>query len=147
MRTIMAALLVAFTLSGCGLEDTTAPQNEVVYHGFLEFGTGFSGVTGEAALAWVEGQDFYQAAVLLVGEEPGTVRAWRLHFGTCQQDEGVVGVASEYPPLVAGADRNSFIRAVIPLQFDRNRRYHVRVHPSQQQLDRLMACANLTLQP
>ena len=74
----------------------------------------------------------------------GTVRPWHVHFGTCGNDQGIVGDASAYSPLSPGANGTANSSATVSVALDPARSYFVNIHKSPTELQTIVACGALT---
>jgi Cu-Zn family superoxide dismutase len=81
--------------------------------------------------------------VLLNDGTAGATLPWHLHRGTCGNDQGIVGEASAYQPLVVGADGRATGSATIPMPMPRSGEYMINVHASSSDMGTIVACGNL----
>ena len=75
----------------------------------------------------------------------GTVRPWHIHYGTCGNDQGIVGEPTAYPPLRPGADGTVRTNATISVPLDPTRSYFLNIHKSPTELQTIVACAPLSM--
>ena len=73
----------------------------------------------------------------------GTVRPWHVHYGTCGNDQGIVGDPNAYAPLRPGADGAANATATITVPLDTRRTYFVNIHESPTRLQSIVACGPL----
>lgn len=85
------------------------------------------------------------AKVAIEGAGSGMVHPWHVHSGTCATGGGVVGPASVYSPLVAGADGKASGTAAIPGLLNPAQSYHVNIHMSPSDMGTIIACGDLTM--
>ena len=74
----------------------------------------------------------------------GTVRPWHVHYGSCGNDQGLVGDATAYSPLQPGADGPARTSATIAMPLDPTRSYFINIHQSPTDLPTIVACGALT---
>lgn len=84
------------------------------------------------------------ASVRLVNAEPGATYAWHVHYGTCEQDIGVVGESNAYPPLTIGSEGEGSARATLPFTTPTRRSgsFFVKVHDTGD-MSAIVACERL----
>jgi hypothetical protein len=68
---------------------------------------------------------------------------WHLHRGTCGNDQGIVGDASAYSPIVVTRSGTGTAAAVINVPLPSGSEYMVNVHASPNDLGVIVACGNL----
>jgi superoxide dismutase, Cu-Zn family len=103
-------------------------------------------VTAEAAMRWVEGDVGFTAGIAIAGDRPGAVRPWHVHHNTCAQGGGIVGLDQQYPRLEIQADGTASAVANVPLAPDPAANYHVNVHRSEEEMEVIIACGDITLE-
>lgn len=84
------------------------------------------------------------AELTLTGDKAGATRPWRIHKGTCTDDQGVVGEASTYPPASIGADGKGTAKATLRAPLAADGAYFVAVHASASDMKTIVACGALT---
>ena len=77
------------------------------------------------------------------GGQPGAVHPWHVHTGPCGSRGGIVGDASDYPPLALDGDGEDREVATLDLQLTDDAEYHVNVHRSPQDMGTIVACGRL----
>jgi hypothetical protein len=137
--TPLAALLV---LSACDVGVDSGPVT-FSWHGPLEAAPGWEQLSGEGALSWTEGNAEFQAAAVVLNDEPGAERPWHVHHGTCDTGGSIVGAAEAYPPVVVEADGEGVALATVPGTLDRAASYHINIHASADQLETVIGCVRL----
>lgn len=102
-------------------------------------------ISGEAEVQEVVGGDGFTATAEIVGDEPGAVRPWHVHFGDCASGGGIVGEDGDYPRLMVGDDGTATATVTISEELDAQAPYHVNVHQSNEDLGTIIACGDLML--
>lgn len=74
----------------------------------------------------------------------GTVRPWHVHYGTCGNDQGIVGDANLYTPLRPASDGTATTTAMIPMALSADRSYFINIHKSPSELSTIVACGQLS---
>jgi hypothetical protein len=101
----------------------------------------FAGITGRATIRSVKGKT--TISVTAEGLAPYAPYPWHLHDGTCETGGPVVGDASAYTPLNAGADGKAQATATIAMKLNEAQKYHVNIHRSPMDLATIIACGNV----
>jgi Cu/Zn superoxide dismutase len=141
MRGLALSLILA-TTAACSGSVTSPPPGE--WTATLAPTAGFPGVSGTATATTTATQTTVTAT--LSGAAPGSVHPWHIHFGTCVNDQGIVGGAAAYPHLEVDAAGNATATATINFRLQPGTPYMVNVHASPQDLPTIVACGGLTLQ-
>lgn len=81
-------------------------------------------------------------SIAIADGTPGATYPWHLHEGACPGG-AIFGPVGAYPPLVVEGDGSASASAIINLGLDPGGRYHVNVHQSPTELDRVIACGEL----
>jgi hypothetical protein len=81
-------------------------------------------------------------SIAIADGRPGATYPWHLHAGPCPGG-AIVGPVAAYPPLAADGGGNATASAIINVGLDPDARYHVNVHQSPTELDRVIACGEL----
>lgn len=68
---------------------------------------------------------------------------WHVHRGVCGDNGPIVGDATAYPALHAGADGKASANATIGVALDEKESYYVNVHNSPTDLGTIVACGKL----
>lgn len=89
--------------------------------------TGPLGTRAPTGIATVEGRTVRLA---LTGDQPGSSRAWYVHRGSCTRDEGMVGAARAYAPLVIDSRGAGSGSVALDAPFVAGGAYFVAVHAS-----------------
>ena len=79
----------------------------------------------------------------LTGAPPDAAFPWHIHEGPCGPG-AIVGGASSYKPITAGADSIATATATIPVVLDESKQYHVNLHASAAEMDKIIGCGDLT---
>ena len=82
------------------------------------------------------------ARVYLSGLPAGSTHPWHIHMGTCDNDQGIVGKATSYTPLVIGRDGQGMVAVTLPIPVPTMGEYMVKVHRSAADMS-VLACGNL----
>ena len=77
----------------------------------------------------------------------GTVRPWHVHYGTCGNDQGIVGDANAYAALRPGSDGTATTTATIAVPLEPGKSYFVNIHKSPAELQTIVACGALSTSP
>jgi hypothetical protein len=81
----------------------------------------------------------------LSNAEANSVHPWHVHYGTCGNDQGIVGPPSAYPSLTAGLDGRAALTAVLPFMVTPGSTYMINVHKSPTEMGTIVACGNLNV--
>lgn len=148
--TAIFGLASALALAACfGSQTVKIDENEAQaaasrWNGSLTTPTAMRGVVQMRGSAWLarDGNKM-RAHVAVENATDGGMHPWHVHRGRCGYDNGIVGSASNYPILKIDDDgkasANASIDAPFPVQGD----YFVNVHASSDNLQTIVACANL----
>lgn len=79
----------------------------------------------------------------LAGDQAGATRPWRIHRGTCANDQGVVGDASKFVPATIGTDGKGAAKATLDAPLTDGAAYFVAVHASASDMTTIVACGPL----
>jgi hypothetical protein len=145
LATLLAFVLVA--VAGCDIGGVDPIPQTLEWHGIVEGEAEWEHLEGEAAFAWTEGTQEITAGVLVTGDEPGEVRPWHVHHNTCAEGGGIVGSDDDYPRLVIEGDGTASVVTNVPVGIDPAADFHVNVHLSEEEMETIIACADLTLIP
>jgi superoxide dismutase, Cu-Zn family len=102
-------------------------------------------LSGLSVVEFTEGTGSFAASAEIEGDEPGAVRPWHVHFSTCAEGGGIVGVDGDYPRLEVGADGTASASATVPQPLQVGASYHVNVHLSEAEMATIIACGDLVL--
>jgi hypothetical protein len=93
------------------------------------------------------GEQAFTASVDIRNDDPGVVRPWHVHLGTCDTGGPIVGTDAAYPRLSTGLDGTSAVAVTIRgIALDPNVAYHINIHESELYFTTLIACGDLILQ-
>jgi hypothetical protein len=84
-----------------------------------------------------------RAAVAIFGGAPGAVYTWHVHAGRCGDDRGILGQATDYPPITVGQDGRGEAVALVSSATPTAGDYFVNIHASASDLQTIVACGNL----
>jgi len=148
---VALALAVPLILTACPRAADEPPDAAVHLETTLQPQAGWEHLSGAATAEGLPGARVFSASVALTGDEPGQVRPWHVHHGSCQQGGEIVGMAGgeivgmagQYPPLVVAADSTGSAAADVETSLERGADYHVNVHRSTAELATIIACGDL----
>ena len=100
-----------------------------------------SGAQSPAGMVMLHGTS---AELTLTGDQAGATRPWRIHKGTCTNDQDVVGEVSAFPPVTIGSDGKGTAKATLPAPLTADGAYYVAVHASASDMKTIVACGALT---
>ena len=135
------AILFVVMFAACATAPPEPPQD------WSAIATANPGFTGAGANAVARsGNDATSVTVAFREMQgmSGTVRPWHVHYGTCGNDQGVVGEMSLYTPLQPGPDGTAKVTANLPMELAPDKTYFVNIHKSPQETTTIVACGNLT---
>ena len=101
-------------------------------------------VSGMATVVPGTVSDQTRIMINLNNAEANSVHPWHVHYGTCGNDQGIVGPPSAYPSLTAGLDGRAALTAVLPFSLPPSGQYMLNVHKSPAEMGTIVACGNLT---
>jgi hypothetical protein len=101
----------------------------------------FADVTATATAVRTAGSTSVQIDVR--GAEPGAEHPWHVHEGTCESGGPIVGDPARYQPVRIGAAGRALANAVLDVEIEGGRPYHVNVHRSAAALATVIACGDL----
>jgi hypothetical protein len=102
-------------------------------------------LSGTSIVTAFPGEPAFTASIQLEGDVPGSLRPWHVHVGTCGSGGSIVGPDAAYPRLSINNDGFAVVETNVLVALD-NGAYHVNVHFSDAQFDRLIACGDLIRQ-
>lgn len=105
----------------------------------------FQYVGGSAEVSTEIGTFEFGATAEIFGDTPGAVRPWHVHFGTCASGGDIVGLDSDYLPLVVDGAGADIVSVIVPEPLDVNAFYHVNFHLAPDRQDVIIACGDLVL--
>lgn len=101
-------------------------------------------VTGTGTVMGNADSSQTRVEVSLNGATPAASLPWHLHRGTCGNDQGIVGEATNYTALAVGDNGRATSAATIGMAMPRSGEYMINVHASPTDLGTIVACGNLT---
>lgn len=137
-RTSLVAIVMIF--AACA----TTPSGPWDWSAAATGSAGFSGAGANATARSGAGGTTVTVAFREATGMTGTVRPWHVHYGSCGNDQGIVGDAGAYTPLRPGFDGTSTVSATISVPLDPSRSYFVNIHKSPTELQTIVACGALT---
>ena len=102
---------------------------------------GGSGITGSFKALVNEGKT--NVSVNLANAMAGQRLPWHIHQGTCDNDMGIVGDPSSYPPIVVANDGTASANTIVAVSLDEAKDYFINVHASSTNLQTIVACGDL----
>jgi hypothetical protein len=103
-------------------------------------------LVGDAVVFQTEGDQAFDAAVTIRNDSATCARPWHVHFGTCATGGAIVGDPASYDLLVIASDGTAASDVTVRTALDPTQAYHVNIHYSESQIDRIIACGDLVLQ-
>lgn len=137
MTRILAIMLMA-AVACTTAPTTTAPAWEAMLQGTPSFPDVTGAATAETSL------NTTTVTASISGATPGATHPWHIHYGTCQDDQGIVGAPDAYPHLAPGPNGEATAMATVGVVLQANQPYFVNVHASPQELETIVACGQLT---
>lgn len=107
---------------------------------------GGSTVSGKVEME-SEGAQRTDVEIDIRGATPGDTHPWHVHIGSCGNDQGIFGAATDYPPLVVRRNGEAEADARIALATPTSGEYFVNVHKSADDLKTIVACGDLRRKP
>lgn len=144
MRRIGCVIVATALLAGCGDDDDDTTDQERELSAELVGAPGFEQLSGEATVTWIEGRTGFTADIELSGDDPGQIRPWHVHFGTCETGGAIVGSDEDYSRLEIDDNGTASAVDVIPAPLTTGESYHVNVHLSETEMGTIIACGDLT---
>jgi hypothetical protein len=140
MRNTTTIVAMFVLLTACA----TAPPPSTDWSGMAGANPGFEGAGANATARSTGGGATVNVAFREMAGMSGTVRPWHVHFGTCGNDQGIVGDASAYPAIRPGSDGTATVSASLSVPLDPNKSYFVNIHKSPTELSTIVACGALS---
>jgi hypothetical protein len=144
MRSILAAFSGLILVAACG-NGTTAATEEVEWEGTIQGMQGWEHLSGVSTVSWTVGMQQFTTTMQIAGDEQDAVRPWHVHHNTCAASGGIVGNDGDYPRLEIGADGTAAVSTGVPTGLSVAAPYHVNVHLSDDEMDVIIACGDLTI--
>lgn len=104
--------------------------------------TGTRQMRGSAAATTIGSES--EVVVSITGGAASGQHPWHLHRGACGSGGAIVGSAGAYPVLRPDAGGQANETANLSVALSRGQRYHVNIHESPQNLETIVACAELS---
>ena len=143
LERMTVVLLVTFLAAACATMPDTPPVASRNWSGSATAEPGFTGAgANAAAVSGATGTAITVAFREATGMNQ-TVRPWHLHYGSCGNDQGLVGDMNLYAPLRPGADGTATATATVPLTLDASRSYFINIHKSPSETTTIVACGAL----
>ena len=130
---IVMAVAACATYSGPNSWSATATER-----------TGFRGAGANANAVSSGGETAVTVAFREAEGMSGTERPWHVHYGSCGNDQGIVGDANIYTPLRPGMDGTATTTARIPMRLASDKTYFINIHKSANELSTIVACGEFT---
>src|SRR5688572_33008423 len=136
------AIVAAFVLlTACA---TMPPPLPTDWSATASANPGFTGAGANATARSTSGGTSVNVAFREASGMSGTVRPWHVHFGSCGNDQGIVGDPSAYSPLRPGPDGTATVSATLSVPLDPARSYFVNIHKSPDETQTIGDCGALT---
>jgi hypothetical protein len=145
--------MAAFAVVGCVRTHANEETGEIdvdvesparagaeVWDGSLQPQTGYA-VTGSFRAVYNEGRT--NVTINIANASPGQQLPWHIHEGSCGNDRGIIGGASNYTPLTVGSNGTASGSANLMARLDEAKDYFVNVHASPTNLETIVACGDL----
>jgi|RhiMetdeSRZDD1v2_1073273.scaffolds.fasta_scaffold2146660_1 hypothetical protein len=100
-----------------------------------------SAITGSFKALVADGKT--TISVNLANAMAGQRLPWHVHKGSCDNDMGIVGSASQYPVIVVANDGTASSNTVLGVSLDEAENYFVNVHASPTNMQTIVACGDL----
>jgi hypothetical protein len=147
MRKNVGTAIAVVLLAACTF-DSIEPQRIFQWQGSTPEGEpGWEHLFFEAVFAWGEDQQLLEAVARVTGDEPGAIRPWFLQRNTCEMSGAIIGADASYPRLNIEANGIALASTLISVDIDPEGTYHVSLRESDDQLENVIACADLALVP
>jgi hypothetical protein len=82
-------------------------------------------------------------SVSIANATPGGLHPWQVHRGQCGMDDGVLGSAAAYKPMMVGDDGRGAATARVAMPTPTSGSYFVTVQASAANAEVIVACGNL----
>jgi hypothetical protein len=143
MNLTKAAIVTGLVfLTACAAVPPPAPAD---WSATATAGAGFAGAGANAVARSTSGGTSINVAFRDATGASASVRPWHVHYGSCGNDQGIVGDANAYSPLRPGADGTASTNATISVPLDPARSYFINIHKSPAELTTIVACGSLTM--
>lgn len=139
MKGLAIVTIVAFA-AACS-DPVSVPPRE--WEATLVGTAAFPGVSGTASATATATQTIVTATI--AGAVVGSVLPWHIHFGTCEDDQGIVGDPGAYPFLEVDATGTATAAAGVAAGLQAGADYFVNVHAAPDNLPTIVACGQLEL--
>lgn len=139
---------VIIDTDGDGIPDNeeAPPPGVLQWNADLDDVDSDTSITGNAVVQQVEGALSFSATVVIRDDDAGVLRPWHVHFGTCASGGDIVGLDADYARLTVANDGAAISTARVGVPLDPLEPYHVNIHFSDAEFNRIIACGDLILQ-
>lgn len=140
---------VALLAAGCGkravtIEPGSGADMAARWNGTVTAPADMAGVVQIKGSTWMAADgNKTHARIDISNASPGGQHPWHVHRGRCGSNGSIVGDASDYPLLKVDGDGKAGAEAHLDLPLPTYGDYFVNVHASQNNLQTVIACANL----
>lgn len=145
---LTSVMLIA--LIGCGgkkaakIDPNAAAAAASSWNGSLSTPAAMSGAVQIRGSAWmVADGNRTEAHVTVENATRGGEHPWHVHRGRCGYDNGIVGSPSSYPVLKISDKGTADVKASVDAPFPMHGEFFVNVHASADNMQTVVACANL----
>jgi hypothetical protein len=144
------AIVALVSLAACfgnkveKIDVTAAEAAASRWNGSLTTPAAMRGVVQVRGTTWLARDgNRMRAQITVENATRGATHPWHVHRGRCGYDDGVVGSANSYSPLKINNDGKASASATIDEAFPTTGDYFVNVHASADNMQTIVACANL----
>lgn len=114
------------------------------WNGALAAPAGMAGIVQIQGSTWMAADgNRTHARIDISNATPGGEHPWHVHRGQCGSNGSIVGDASAYPLLKIDGDGKAGSAVHLDMPLPSFGDYYVNIHASQQNLQTIIACANL----
>lgn len=139
MKRMTTVVFVAMLAAACA----TSPPVPTDWSATASANPGFTGAGANAVARSTAGGTSVTVAYREMQGMSGTVRPWHVHYGTCGNDQGIVGDMNLYTPITPQADGTATVTANIPVALTADKSYFINIHKSPQETQTIVACGQL----
>lgn len=143
VRNHFAIAAAVMLLTACATIPPTLPTD---WTAAATASPGFAGAGANATARSTAGGTSVNVAFREASGMSGTVRPWHVHYGSCGNDQGIVGDANAYP-MLRPTNGTATVSATIAMPLDPGGSYFVNIHKSPAEMQTVVACGALTMNP
>jgi len=139
-RLILISLVSASALQAQGAESATPLKSELV----ATLAPANSRMTGDASVK-PGGKGMRVKVSIRNASSQTDDLPWQIRKGSCGENGDVIGAQAAYRVMQVRADQTADVNVNLPFVLDEGEKYSVLVLASRTDMDRMIACGNLTL--